>query len=134
MNSLLNSISLLLLWSFLSASSGHAEVVVLPLTLDHKLLTSLLLRSNFSGNDHSAAIVGAPGDCNFVRISEPHFSSAGELLRLVMRLEIRAGTQLGDNCLVPVQWQGYLELLTSDPPQCGPSSAGWSSSSRYDFW
>ena len=111
MKSLLSSITLVLLWLFLSASSGYAEVAVLPLTLDHKLLTSLLLRNSFSGNDHSAAIVGSPGDCNSVRISEPHFSSAGELLRLEMRLEIRAGTQLGDNCLVPVQWQGYLELL-----------------------
>ena len=111
MKSLLKSIILSLFWLVLSASSGLAAQMTLPLTLDHKLLTSLLLHSSFSGDDQSAAVFGAPGDCTYVRIAEPHFSSAGELLRLEMRLEIRVGLHLGDKCFLPVAWQGYLELL-----------------------
>ena len=81
------------------------------MTLDHKLLNSLLLHESFSGTDQSAAIFGVPGDCTYVRIAKPHFSSAGKLLRLEMQLEIRVGLHLGDKCFLPVAWQGYLELL-----------------------
>ncbi|TKB23783.1 lytic transglycosylase domain-containing protein [Desulfopila sp. IMCC35006] len=111
MKSLLKSIPLVLLWLLFSASSGFAEKVVLPLTLDHKLLTSLLLHDSFTGTDQSAAIFGLPGDCTYVRIAKPHFSSAGKLLRLEMQLEIRVGLHLGEKCFIPVEWQGYLELL-----------------------
>jgi hypothetical protein len=104
-------IALALLWLVLAVSSALAEEVVLPLTLDHKLLTSLLLENGFPENDHSAAIVGSPGDCTYIEISDPQFSAAEKLLRLELRLDIRLGTQLGDTCLAPVEWHGYLELL-----------------------
>jgi len=95
----------------LSASSGFAVDVVLPLTLDHKLLTSLLLHDSFSGDEQSAAIFGTPGDCTYVRLSEPQFSSAEKLLRLDVKLDIRVGTKLGATCFTPLEWHGYLELL-----------------------
>jgi hypothetical protein len=106
----LNMIVFVLLWLLLP-SNGHAEKVVLPLTLDHKLLTSLLLQKSFTGENNSAPIVGSPGDCNYIRIEEPQFSSVDELLRLEVRLLIRAGTPLGEKCIIPVEWQGYLELM-----------------------
>jgi hypothetical protein len=100
-----------LLWLVLSASSGFAVDVVLPLTLDHRLLTSLLLRNGHFDEDRRATIVGAPGDCSYVRISAPKFSSAEKLLRLEVQLDIRAGKQLGDVCFAPLEWHGYLVLL-----------------------
>ena len=111
MKSLLQAIPLVLLWLVLSVSSGCAEKVTLPLTLDHKLLTSLLLHASFSGTDQSAAILGTPGDCTYVRIAKPHFSSADKLLRLEVQLDVQVGTHLGEKCVVPVVWRGYLELL-----------------------
>lgn len=102
-------VSVLLL--LLLASAGRAEQVVLPLTLDYKLLTSLIKREAFPGKNSSAAIVGRPGDCTYLGISEPQFSEAGKFVRLEMRLAIRVGTELGRECLVPVEWQGYLTLL-----------------------
>jgi hypothetical protein len=102
-------VSVLLL--LLLASAGQAEQVVLPLTLDYKLLTSLITREAFPGKNASAAIVGRPGDCTYLGISEPNFSAAGKFVRLEMRLAIRVGTELGRECMVPVEWQGYLTLL-----------------------
>ncbi|MGB3224674.1 MAG: lytic transglycosylase domain-containing protein [Desulforhopalus sp.] len=104
-------ITLLLFWLVMSVSSAFATDVVLPLTLDHKLLTSLLLRNGFPGEEKSAAIVGSPEDCTYVRVAEPQFSASGKLLRLEMRLDIRVGSQLGENCFSPIEWNGYLELL-----------------------
>ena len=107
----LNSLALILLWLVLSASAGFAKEVVLPLTLDHKLLTSLLLYNSFSGAEQSAAVVGLPGDCTYVRLSEPQFSTVDKLLRLELRLDIQVSTLLGETCFAPLQWHGYLELL-----------------------
>lgn len=100
-----------LLWLVLSASSGHAVDVVLPLTLDHSLLTSLLRHNFFLNDEQSAEIVGKPGDCTYVRISEPNFSAAEKLLHLEVKLDIKVGTKLGETCLAPLEWHGYLELL-----------------------
>ncbi len=111
MQKLMKCIALTVFWLILSATSGFAVDVVLPLTLDHKLLTSLLLQRSFPDADRSASILRTSGDCTYLRIAEPQFLPAGKLLRLEMRLDIRVGTEMGDTCLVPVEWHGYLELL-----------------------
>ena len=100
-----------LCWLFMVAHSALAEEVVLPLTLDHKLLTSLLQHNGFSGQDQQAMIAGGPEDCTQVSLSRPKFTSAGKLLRLEMRLDIRLGTSLGEKCLTPVEWHGFIVLL-----------------------
>lgn len=94
-----------------TVAPGVARTVSLPLTLDFKLLTSLLVREAFPGKNQSAAIVGRSGECTYLGISEPKFSSAGNYVRLDMRLTIRLGTDLAGECLVPVEWQGYLTLV-----------------------
>lgn len=95
---------------FLGASAS-AKNVVLPLTLDHGLLTSLLVQSSFSGEKRQASLVGQGGGCTQVIISEPWFSSKNGLLQLELKLFIKAGKEFGDSCLMPVSWQGYLELF-----------------------
>ena len=91
--------------------AAHAEQVILPLTLDHRLLTSLVIKDTFTGRNHSAAIVGSPGDCMYIGLSEPKFTTAGSFLQLEMRLSLRLGTELGTECLVPLEWQGYITLV-----------------------
>lgn len=105
------SLPLVVFWLLVSASAGCAEKVSLPLTLDYHLLNSLLRHESFPGDNQSAAIYGVPGDCTFVRIAEPHFSSTGKLLRLELRLDVQLGSQVNDKCVVPVAWQGYLQLV-----------------------
>ncbi|MBU1567035.1 MAG: lytic transglycosylase domain-containing protein [Proteobacteria bacterium] len=100
-----------LLFLLLFGSAARAQQVILPMTLDHKLLTSLIVREAFPGKNNSAAIVGRQGECTYLGISEPKFSSAGKNVRLDMRLVIRLGTELAGECLVPVEWQGYLSLI-----------------------
>ncbi len=95
----------------LLGSTAGAQQVVLPMTLDHKLLTSLIVREAFPGKNNSASIVGRPGECTYLGISEPKFSSAGNNVRLDVRLVIRLGTELTGECLVPVEWHGYLSLV-----------------------
>ncbi len=111
MRKVLNFFLYPLLVLLLFGSVARAEQVVLPLTLDYKLLTALIVREAFPGKNNSAAIVGRPGECTYLGISEPKFSSAGKNVRLDMRLVIRIGTDMAGQCLVPVEWQGYLSLV-----------------------
>lgn len=99
------------LFALLRVSVVQAQQVVLPMSLDFKLLTSLMVREAFPGKNNSAAIVGQPGGCTYLGISEPKFSSAGKNVRLEMKMVIRLGTELAGECLVPVEWQGYLSLV-----------------------
>jgi hypothetical protein len=94
----------------LSAATVAAEPVVLPLTLDHQLLAGLVRNAAFSGPGESVDLVGRPADCTHLSLAEPRFTSAGELLRLEIRLDIRLGSEVGGKCLFPLAWQGYLEL------------------------
>jgi len=89
---------------------ARAKEVDLPLTLDYKLLTSLIVREAFPGKNNSAAIVGRPGECTYLGISDPRFSSVGNNVRLEMKMVIRLGTEVAGQCMVPVEWQGYLSL------------------------
>ena len=95
----------------LSAVAAVAETVTLPLTLDHRLLGGLVQHAAFGGSGRSVALVGKPGDCIFLGLAEPRFSSAADLLRLEVKLTVRVGSPVGESCLVPVEWQGYLELF-----------------------
>ncbi len=108
MQNLLKTVVLLVLFV---VSPVRAENVIIPLSLDNALLTTLLRQSAFTEVDRSATIVGSPGDCTYLRVSEPKFSSIGGLLRLEIRLLIRLGGEFGENCLVPVEWEGYLQLF-----------------------
>ncbi len=116
---LLKSGVLCLLGLLLVVETGVGQSVTLPLTLDYNLLTSLLVQSSFTDAERSTSVVGSPGECLHVKLSEPQFSNRDELLRLEMKLFIRVGTELGGKCLMPVEWQGYLELFQE--PQLGVS-------------
>jgi len=92
-------------------ASLYGKNVVLPLTHDYKLLTTLLERSTFIGDNNAAMLVGDAEDCVHVKVSEPAYSSSGDLLRLEMRLYVKLSTPVGDTCLLPVEWEGYISLL-----------------------
>jgi len=96
---------------FLVPSALYAIETALPLTLDYKLLSILLEKNAFPGPGASAAIVGTPRDCTFISASNPKFSSVQGRLQLELQVSVRLGTEMGDTCLVPVTWEGYLVIL-----------------------
>lgn len=106
--------SLLIIFGVLFlVTSAAAKNVILPLTLDHGLLTSLLVQHSFPEHGPAVSLVGRDGDCVQIKLSEPDFSTCGggDVVCLEMKLYVRAGKQFGDKCLVPVSWQGYLQLF-----------------------
>src|SRR5438132_1323252 len=47
----------------------------------------------------------------YLKLSEPSVSSSATRLRVVTRGEARVGTPIGDNCLAPLQWDGFIEVF-----------------------
>jgi len=104
---------LTLFFLFLAVTVSAGQVVTLPLTLDDKLLTSLLAESAFTGPGRSADVVGEKGDCIYVKLEDPVYRLENNLLKLEMALTIHGGTEMGGRCLFPMEWQGYLVLWQS---------------------
>ena len=103
--------SVLLAGLFVLPASLYGKDVILPITLDYKLLTTLLRQSTFTGPDNTAMLVGDESECVQVKVFEPAYSVSGDLLRLEMGLYVKFGTIVGDNCFLPVEWEGYISLL-----------------------
>ena len=101
----------LVFWLSVLPASLYGKDVVLPLTLDYKLLTTLLERSIFTDDNSTAMLVGNENACTQVKVSEPVYSSSGNLLRLEMRMYVKLGKTVGDSCFLPVEWEGYVSLL-----------------------
>jgi len=91
--------------------SVFAKTVVLPLTLDYQLLESLVIHSAFTEPDHSIVLMNEENDCISIRISEPKFQQENSYVRFETKIHLNAGTSYGDNCLMPVEWKGYLALI-----------------------
>jgi hypothetical protein len=89
----------------------YGKDVVLPLTLDYNLLATLLERTAFTDDNNSVMLTRDENDCIQVKVSEPAYSSSGDLLHLEMRLYVKLGTPVGDTCFLPVEWEGYISLL-----------------------
>lgn len=95
---------------FLFFLSGQcmAETVSMPLTVDYPLLRALVVHHAFAEPNETATILDEKDGCNRVTLSQPTFEEENSLVRFESRVHIRLGKPLGDNCLMPVEWKGYL--------------------------
>jgi hypothetical protein len=83
----------------------------MPLTIEYPLLRSLVIKTAFTESGASRVILNENGGCTKIVISDPQYSLAGTHLRLDIRVSVQAGHLLGDSCIMPLQWEGYLSFL-----------------------
>ncbi len=101
---------LVLAWFCAGIRESAAQTVKLPVTIDYGLLQTLILRNAYKEADQSATLLNKGNGCLFLALSKPALSEANGLIRFETRVVVHAGTPLGDSCVVPVTWQGYLVL------------------------
>ena len=90
--------------------ASAAQTVKLPITIDYGLLQTLILRNAYTEAKQSVTLLNKGNGCLFLALSKPVVSEANGLIRFETRVVAHAGTPLGDSCVVPVSWQGYLVL------------------------
>ncbi|MGD9972996.1 MAG: lytic transglycosylase domain-containing protein [Desulfatirhabdiaceae bacterium] len=101
---------LILFFLFVFPAILRCETIILPLHLDYPMLRSLVIYKAFTDKNQTAVLTSSADPCRRIVISEPAFSMSNQLLRFETRLHVEVGAQMAGNCLVPVVWDGYLEL------------------------
>ncbi|MGD9535581.1 MAG: lytic transglycosylase domain-containing protein [Alphaproteobacteria bacterium] len=103
----------LLLGSFaLAGADAKAREVEVPISFDHALVQSLLVDQIFTGPDHSLVALRDAADCNHLVFTDPEVGAAEDgRLRITSAATARVGTPLGDQCMVVLDWSGFVETF-----------------------
>lgn len=88
-----------------------ARQVEVPLQFDYDFIRQALLAQIYTGPNGKAVLWDDGTGCGFLKLREPQVKGTGDRVRIVTRGEARVGTPLGNQCLAPVQWDGFLEVL-----------------------
>ncbi len=83
----------------------------LPMTIDYRLLRSLIISTAFTDPGDSAVVVDEGDGCVKITVSEPTVAEENALVRLEARVHVRAGLKIGGYCMTPVEWEGRLALF-----------------------
>ena len=107
---------------FIFFLSGHcmAETVSMPLTVDYPLLRALVVYQAFAEPKETATILDEKDGCNRVTLSQPTFEEENSRVRFETRIHIRLGKPMGEYCLMPIEWEGYLVFYQR--PRINPAS------------
>jgi hypothetical protein len=90
--------------------TGYGKEVVIPITLDYELLDALLITTSYSDPGQTAELVNEGNGCIELRLSDPRFSGEAGVVHLRTALFLHIGTPFGENCLMPYQWQGSVQV------------------------
>lgn len=90
---------------------GAVEEVRLPIRLDYDLLRSLFMNKVYTEPGGRAVALDADQGCTRIELWEPTLAPEGRYLRLGTRIMVRAGAPLGQTCLQPVKFEGYIEVV-----------------------
>jgi len=101
---------LLLTLLFYSPADVTGKEVSIPITLDYELLDALIVGSYFTTPGKTAEIINEGNGCIELKLSDPHFSGGDGVVQLRSSLFLHVGTPLGNNCMLPYQWQGEIEV------------------------
>ncbi len=103
----------------LAVGIADAREVRLPLTVEAPLIREALIRDVFNDPKKRAVFWGTPGDCSFFYLEDPQVESEIGRVKVIARGDARAGTDIGDSCLSPLGWTGFLETFEK------PRLDGW---------
>jgi hypothetical protein len=101
--------ALVLLIAGFFPSPAAARELPFPLRFDNALLEKVLLEELFTGPDQSLTALQDDSGCNYLTLSDPVLAGAGGLLRIRSAARARVGTAIGSQCLVLVNWTGFVE-------------------------
>lgn len=94
----------------LFSRSVLAETVALPLSLDSQLLRSMIIKNAYTDEGRTAVLAGHRGGCKSIVLSEPRYVIRDNSLIFETRVFIQAGFSIGETCILPTSWDGYVAL------------------------
>lgn len=95
----------------LTSAGATAREVEVPIPFDHALVQSLLIDQIFTGDGHSLVALRDAPNCNYLVFTDPEVGEAEGRLRITSAATARVGTPLGDQCVVVLDWSGFVETF-----------------------
>jgi hypothetical protein len=95
--------------SFITAQPASARALRLPLRFDNALVEKVLVEQVFSGPGQSLTAFKDASGCNYLTLTDPVLSGVDGLLRVRSAARGRVATAIGSQCLVLLDWAGFVE-------------------------
>ena len=92
-------------------AQASTETVSLPLSIDYQLLQSIVIKVAYTDQGQSAILLNENDGCQKITISEPSIREEGKQILFETKVHVVAGTYMLNNCVLPIEWEGYLALV-----------------------
>jgi hypothetical protein len=71
-------------------------------------MRSLAVATAFTDPGESAVVLDENQGCRRITLSAPNYRAEGSHLNFEVKAQARLGTTIGNTCLAPVEWEGYV--------------------------
>ncbi|MBU0972961.1 MAG: lytic transglycosylase domain-containing protein, partial [Proteobacteria bacterium] len=97
-----------------------AETAVLPITIEYPLLRSIAISQLLTSPGNEIELLNDPKGCKKIVITDLNFSQENFLLKFEIKVRIKAGVELMNTCLFPIDWEGYIVFFQT--PEIAPEN------------
>jgi len=101
----------LLLCSGLFAGTAEARQITIPLRLDLSQVRQALIAQVYREPGEQCTMLDDGSGCQLLRLSAPQVDAVKGRLRLVSRGSARLGISVNDQCVTPLEWNGFVEVF-----------------------
>ena len=88
-----------------------ARTVDVPLTVDSDFLQQTIRAAMYTGKNGSAEVWDDGSGCNYLVLSDPQVQTQHGQVRVLSHGIGRVGTQVGQNCILALDWKGFIEVF-----------------------
>jgi hypothetical protein len=92
-------------------AQASIETVSLPITIDYQLLKSIIIKTAYTDPGQTAILLNENDGCMKITISEPSVRQESSQILFETKVHVVAGTYILNNCVMPIEWEGYLALV-----------------------
>jgi hypothetical protein len=97
----------------LCATLSYAREVTVPMRLDLAFVRQALVQQIYTEPGEKAALWDDGTGCGWLDLYEPKVNVVDGRMRIVSRGDARIGTPLAGECLVALDWKGFVEVFES---------------------
>ena len=90
---------------------ASTETVSLPLSIDYQLLKSIVIKTAYTDQGQTAILLNENDGCMKITLSEPRVREESSQILFETKVHVVAGTFISNNCIMPIEWEGYLALV-----------------------
>ena len=95
----------------LAAGQGAAREVTVPIRMDLAFVRQALVQQLYTEPGEKAALWNDGVGCGWLELYRPAIDVADGKLHIVSRGDARVGTSVGGQCLVAIDWKGFVEVF-----------------------